>query len=132
MKKNKAREKLKADPYLIKLVEQVLFLNGDYVSRQKLKAITGEADLDIRTAKKALSYDRAVITSNKGKGYRFAKHSDVLTWEQKQQELKEIIRMICFYQSYISSMKMSMRPLIAHKKMMEKSIKEELEKCTTT
>ena len=125
-KKNKAREKLNADPYLVMSLDLTLSPNRHY-SRKQLQVIHFDySDAEIRKAKKALSYDRAILTGFKAEGYRYAKHSSTMTAEETKAEIQEIVKMIAFYQSYISSMKMSMRPLIAHKKMLEKSLLEEV------
>lgn len=123
-RKNNAREKAKCDQKILNGLKLILS-DDKYISRNELCSIFEEADEKIRKAKKVLSYDIAILSDKQGKGYRKAKHSNNLNTENEFEiEIHNINKQLAYLGSYYNSLKMTMRPLIAHKKMLEKAKKE--------
>lgn len=132
MKKNKARDRLKADMRIVNI--QLLMLNSEsYITkdelREKASQMLGEeiSEREMRKARSYIRFDRNLIADNEGKGFKFAKHTDKMTDADKLTEKVALMKQIRKGNNLIETEKMKLRPLIATLKMYEKADKIMLE-----
>ena len=128
MKKNKAKDRLQANPKLVSFVK--LAIDTDFTKRKDLFNLMVEqfgeeyTDSEMRRAIQAVKYDRAIIADPKGAGYRFARHSDTLNNADLELERRLLRQQISIANNRIESEKMGLRPRIAHLKMLDKAAAE--------
>lgn len=124
MKKNKARERNRADEVLVSFLKMIL--DGEFIKRRDINLLIKRhlapdyTDREMRKAKQVLSYDMAILAGSKGEGYRRARHSSILSDAELAEEIKAWKTQINTRQHRIESEKMSMRPEIAVLKMLIK------------
>ena len=128
MKKNKARDRLKANPKLVDFVK--LALGTNYIKRGDLYELMvgqfGEqySDSEMRKAKQSVEYDKAIIADFGGAGYRYGKFDKAMSDAELMAELEALCLMQAVANNKVEAEKMKMRPRIALIKVIEKELKE--------
>ena len=98
-------------------------INDKFVERRELEnKLNGLTDREIRREISELRKHYAVLSGSYTKGYRLVKKLDNLTKEEMQEELHYINKTINEFMTKINDMKRTLKPLIASKKVIEKTI----------
>ena len=127
MKKNKARDRLKADMRIVNI--QLLVLNSEtYTTKDELREMASKmlgeeiSEREMRKARSYISFDRNLIADNGGKGFKFLKHTDTMSDADILVEKITLFKQLRKENNLIETSKMKTRPLIATLKMYDKEI----------
>ena len=98
-------------------------VSDDFITRYELEQkLSGLTDREIRREISELRKHYAVLSGSYTKGYRLVKKLDTLKGDELLEELHYINKTINEFMTKINDMKRTLKPLIAAKKVIEKTI----------
>lgn len=95
-----------------------------FITRQELVKILKISDRQLRRYISEIRRNHNIISLSSGKGYRRAKSTDKMTYEELKRECGIIKHQIAENNSRIKKIKYNMKSQIAYLKILEKAMKE--------
>ena len=95
-----------------------------FITRQELVKILKISDRQLRRHISEIRKEHNIISLSSGKGYRRARSTDKMTFDEIQKEYDIIKHQIAENNSRIKKIKYNMKSQIAYLKILEKAMKE--------